>query len=229
MKRSLAPTAAGAMEQPKPKEKKPRATRAPRKPKDPAAPPKQRKPRAAPKAAARPRSAAGFGVQQQFYTARAPQQQQVCCEYENKNGGEALTASQATAVFGVDIPHISPSRHEDLECDCWSRFSADRNAPGCWLTPEYWSSAIFSTAPAPLREGACMRICDRSGRLAHLALANGNLGLDLAMLVDHPADPKGKPGVFVQHGYCIKCDRYEWFKLSEQKPATPIVWMSCSS
>lgn len=145
----------------------------------------------------------------------------------SKVAKEAL-ASAKRPTLDTEIRCLEPARQETPECDCWEKHASKQSTPGCWLTPEYWSPAIFASLPPPLRDGVSMRVCSRTGRLAHIALANGDLGIDLSMLTEDPTDPQNRPPVWVQHGYCCRCDRYEWFRLSERRPDTPIVWFSCS-
>lgn len=157
--------------------------------------------------------------------------------------------------YNAKIPCQRPARLGDPQCRCWSNppqcaqsaqgahssnpaqaaSAVAGGARACakgfqpfehWLKPEHWAAAMFAGAPLSWQSGACMRVCDQNPRMGHMSLANGGLGIDLPLLVEDPNDPSMLP-VYVQHGYCYTCDRFEWVLYSTDKPASPIVWFTC--
>jgi hypothetical protein len=120
-----------------------------------------------------------------------------------------------------DIAINETPRLSEYTCDCWETREGDT----LWLGPEHFLPGMFAAMPDSLRPGTRMRICKKTGRLAHILMANGEVGIDVPLLTD---DPTGGPcAVFVQHGYCYRCDKYEWMRLSKYVPASPIFWMTC--
>lgn len=144
---------------------------------------------------------------------------------------------RANVYYNVKISCIKPARAEIPQCECWEHppqesVATNANTQGKfvphdhWLKPEHWSLGIFAGAPAPWKKGACMRVCDKTGRLGHLSMANGAIGIDIPLLAADPNDPTAAP-VFIQHGYCCVCDRFEWVLYTPEKPQSPIIWLAC--
>ena len=139
----------------------------------------------------------------------------------------------AHVPYDTKIPCNKPARAEEPQCNCWEHPPQEVQAPtgkfvpfNHWLKPEHWAIAMFAGAPAPWKLGACMRICDKTARVGHISLASGAIGIDLPMLASDPNTPSAS-AVYIQHGYCYVCDRFEWLLYSTEKPASPIVWFAC--
>jgi hypothetical protein len=81
------------------------------------------------------------------------------------DGGSRRRKPTGPVPLDTEIQCVSEARQTEPSCECWERRISGQGTPGCWLTPEYWSPAIFSFAPEPLRQGASMRVCSKSGRL----------------------------------------------------------------
>jgi hypothetical protein len=135
--------------------------------------------------------------------------------------------------YNTDIPCRKPARAEEPQCDCWEHPAQEDQRSDKkfdpfvhWLKPEHWAIAMFAGAPTPWKHGACMRVCDKSARIGHISLADGAIGIDLPLLAADPNSPTASP-VYVQHGYCCTCDRFEWVHYSKEKLASPIVWFAC--
>jgi hypothetical protein len=154
-----------------------------------------------------------------------------------------FTPSQTEAILNSIVRVRLAPRLEPLPCDCWEGFARDGKAcrwqkkmPDgstvemcpAWRPSSDWVPALFEAAPPEIRNGAAARTCASSGRLLHVVGANGELGIDVPLLADHPDPRKQGQVVHVQHGYCLACDKYEWMKLTEAKPISPLVWCSCT-
>ena len=146
-----------------------------------------------------------------------------------------MEPSSGRVPFREKIPCNKPARVDEPDCDCWSTMGVkNRDSKVCdpWLKPDAWAPAIFAGAPKSWKSGASMRICGKNTRVGHISLANGAFGIDVPMLSD---DPNGKlsktqtNAVFIQHGYCCGCDRFEWVLYSNERPDSPIVWFSCGT
>lgn len=145
-----------------------------------------------------------------------------------------MDIKQEFVPFDVKLPRRAPARADQPHCDCWDHPpQGEYSDPkqkfrpfDHWLKPEHWSVEIFASAPLAWKRGACMRICGENARIGHISLAEGQVGIDLPLLVDNPNDPS-ELAVYVQHGYCCTCDAFEWVLYSQNKLSSPIVWFTC--
>lgn len=108
-------------------------------------------------------------------------------------------------------------------CDCWG--DDDKGPTTLWGGPSDWHSAVFDDAPVSWKSGARMRVCGDDSRLGHMSLADGGVGIDIPLLVRRGAQQQP---LYVQHGYCSQCDKFEWVMYSVDKPLSPIVWITCT-
>lgn len=124
-----------------------------------------------------------------------------------------------------EIPRKRCSIIDPPKCSCWEEFvsTMDSEHALTWLRPAHWAPGLFAGAPECDQNRA--RVCSNTGRIVHIF--SGEHYIDLVVLDEHPNSRRGMP-LFVQHGYCFKCKRFEWFRYCSVQPDTPIIWFACS-
>lgn len=130
----------------------------------------------------------------------------------------------------ADIPCQRCPLLEPPKCSCWEELFTNegpstpqhQDVAPMWLQPSHWAPGLFSGAdPRSVNKA---RVCAHSGRVIHIF--SGEDCIDLVILEDHPFDKSHLP-MFVQHGYCSKCKKIEWFRYCSSQPASPIIWFTC--
>jgi hypothetical protein len=136
-------------------------------------------------------------------------------------------------LIDCDIACSRCSVMDPPKCTCWEELGVGASTSSSqgtksgeivpmWLHPAHWAPGLFTGAPANAHNKA--RVCARTGRVIHVM--SGDHYIDLVVLDDHPTDKEKMP-MFVQHGYCFKCRRIEWYRYCSTQPGTPVIWFAC--